>query len=145
MESDALWALDREGGMEKAFCCVSARARDFARFGKLFLDAGVVDGVRIVPREWADPATFPGWRTADGYTHRHLWWFPEGSEGDYYAYGHNGQFVYVNPASRVVIVKFSETNHQDPVPMFRAIAASLRSATNLAEIERLAEPRLANR
>jgi len=137
MESDALWALDREGGMEKAFCCVSARARDFARFGKLFLDAGVVDGVRIVPREWADPATFPGWRTADGYTHRHLWWFPPGGEGDFYAYGHNGQYVYVNPASRTVIVKFSEGCGEDPVGMFRAVAAALKPAERSAEMDRL--------
>ena len=145
MESPALWAMDREGGAEKAFCCISARARDFARFGQLFLDGGRANGVQVVPAGWAAHGVVPGVRTPDGYTHRHLWWFPEGSEGDYYAYGHNGQYVYVNPASRVVIVKFSETNHQDPVPMFRAIAASLRSATNLAEIERLAAPRLANR
>lgn len=40
MESQALWALDREGGSEKTFCCLSARARDFARFGQLMRDGG---------------------------------------------------------------------------------------------------------
>jgi len=145
MEAPALWAMDREDGTEKAFCCISARGRDFARFGQLFLDGGRANGSQVVPEEWARHHVVPGVRTPDGYTHRHLWWFPEGIEGDFYAYGHNGQYVYVNPASRTVIVKFSETNHQDPVPMFRAIAASLRSSANLAEIDLLAAPRVATR
>lgn len=145
MESEALWALDREGGSEKAFCCISAHARDFARFGRLFLDNGRANGAQVIPAAWANPASFPGVRTLDGYTHRHLWWFPEGSEGDYYAYGHNGQYLYVNPASRTVIVKFSETNRQDPVGMFRAVSASLKPDSRVAELDRLAAPALASR
>lgn len=145
MESEALWALDRDGGNEKAFCCVSARARDFARFGRLFLDGGRANGAQVIPVEWANPAAFPGVQTLDRYMHRHLWWFPEGTEGDYYAYGHNGQYVYVNPAARTVIVKFSETNRQDPVAMFRAVAASLKPAARVAELDRLAATAVAAR
>lgn len=145
MEAPALWALDREGGSEKAFCCVSARARDFARFGRLFLDGGFANGARVVPAAWANPAAFPGTQTLDRYMHRHLWWFPEGNEGDYYAYGHNGQYVYVNPAARTVIVKFSETNRQDPVGMFRAVSAALKPESRVAELDRLAAPVVANR
>ena len=145
MESEALWALDREGGSEKAFCCISARARDFARFGRLFLDNGRVNGTQVIPAEWANPSAFPGVRTLDRYMHRHLWWFPEGNEGDYYAYGHNGQYVYVNPAARTVIVKFSETNRQDPVGMFRAVSAALKPASRVAELDRLAATALASR
>jgi CubicO group peptidase (beta-lactamase class C family) len=84
-------------------------------------------------------------RTLDRYVHRHLWWFPEGAEGDYYAYGHNGQYVYVNPAARTVIVKFSETNRQDPVGMFRAVAASLEPESRVAELDRLASQSFASR
>jgi CubicO group peptidase (beta-lactamase class C family) len=145
MESDALWALDREGGAEKSFCCISARARDFARFGRLYLDGGRWNGAQIVPAAWAAHSTLPGVRTADGYTHRHLWWVPPGGEGDFYAYGHNGQYVYVNPAARVVIVKFSETNRQDPVAMFRAISGALKSPHRIAEIDRLSAQAVAQR
>jgi CubicO group peptidase (beta-lactamase class C family) len=145
MEADALWSLDREGGNEKAFCCVSARARDFARLGRVFLDGGRANGARIVPDGWANPAAFPGVRTLDRYMHRHLWWFPEGDQGDYYAYGHNGQYLYVNPAARTVIVKFSETNRQDPVGMFRAVAASLKPESRVAELDRLASQSFASR
>ena len=145
MESEALWALDREGGSEKTFCCISARARDFARFGRLYLDGGRSNGAQVLATAWASRSVLPGVRTIDGYTHQHLWWTPPGNEGDYYAYGHNGQYLYVNPGSRTVIVKFSETNRQDPVPMFRALAGALQSPANLAELDRLGAQTLALR
>lgn len=128
MEADALWSLDRIGGSEKAFCCISARARDFARLGRLFLAGGRRNGVQLVPTEWTAQAVLPGIRTGFGYVHRHLWWAPDGSEGDFYAYGHNGQYVYVNPRSGVVIVQFSQNGKRDPVAVFRSVAAWLRSA-----------------
>ena len=137
MESKALWALDRVGGTEKTFCCISARARDFARFGRLFLDGGRWNGRQIVPAKWIERTELPGMRVLDGYTHRHLWWTPEDNAGDFYAYGHNGQYVYVNPKSRVVIVKFSETNRQDPVPMFRTVSRELSNPARIAEMDRL--------
>ncbi|MEO6435250.1 MAG: serine hydrolase [Tepidisphaeraceae bacterium] len=145
MESEALWALDREGGTEKAFCCISARARDFARFGRLYLEGGRWNGERLVPTSWIARTVLPGVRMHDGYTHRHLWWTPEGVEGDFYAYGHNGQFLYVNPKARTVIVKFSETDRQDPLPMFRAVAAALQPAERVAELDRLAAQQIASR
>jgi CubicO group peptidase (beta-lactamase class C family) len=148
MESKALWALDREGGSEKTFCCLSARARDFARFGKLMRDGGRWNGRQLVPTAWAARSVLPGIEALDRHTHQHLWWVPHGSQGaygDFFAYGHNGQYLYVNPAARLVIVKFSETNRQDPVPMFRALADAVMAPTHLAEIDRLDAPLLAAR
>jgi len=43
----------------------------------------------------------------------------------------------VNPASRTVIVKFSEGCGEDPVGMFRAVAAALKPAERSAEMDRL--------
>jgi len=137
MEADALWALDREGGSEKAFCCLSARVRDFARFGRLSMLGGRWHGRQLIPADWAAHAALPPVHSVPGYTHRQLWWHPAGARGDYYAYGHNGQYLYVDPASGTVIVKFSETNRQDPLPMFRAVADALSRPANLAELERL--------
>ncbi len=145
MESDALWALDREGGAEKAFCCLSARARDFARFGRVLLDGGRLGSEQVVPVTSADPSAFPGTRMPDGYTQRRLWWFPEGAGGDYYAYGHNGQYLYVNPSARTVIVKLSENDRSDPLGAFRAIADTLRPEARVAELDRLAASALASR
>jgi CubicO group peptidase (beta-lactamase class C family) len=123
MEAGALWSLDREQGMEKAFCCVSARARDFARFGLLYANGGRWKGRQIIPADWAALTALPPVATRSGYRHRQLWWIPPGDIGDFYAYGHDGQYLYVNRACGVVIVKFSQTKRQDPVPMFRAVSA----------------------
>lgn len=145
MESQALWALDREGGSEKTFCCLSARARDFARFGKLMRDGGRANGQQLVPAAWIERTVLPGIPMRDGYVHRHLWWSPSEDRGDFFAYGHNGQYLYVNPAARLVIVKFSETKHQEPVPLFRALADAVIAPIHLAEIDRLDAQLLAAR
>lgn len=145
MESDAIWSLDREGGVEKAFCCISARARDFARFGRLYLQHGRSNGAQIVPADWAALSVLPGVTTSFGYLHQQLWWRPADDEKDFFAYGHDGQYLYVNPKARVVIVKFSETRHQDPVPMFRAIAGALTAPQRIAEIDRLDAQQIVSR
>lgn len=145
MESKALWAMDRDGGTEKTFCCLSARARDFARFGQLVRDGGRWQGRQLLPAAWLASGGVPGVRVPDGHVHQRLWWTPPGDRGDFYAYGHNGQYLYVNPDARLVIVKFSETNRQDPVPMFRALAEAVRVPTHRAEIDRLDAPWLAAR
>jgi CubicO group peptidase (beta-lactamase class C family) len=151
MESKALWALDREGGSEKTFCCLSARARDFARFGLLMRDGGRWHGRQLVPTAWAGHSVLPGIEALDRHTHQQLWRAPHGDavhaapRGDFYAYGHNGQYLYVNPAARLVIVRFSETNRQDPVPMFRALADAVMAPQHLAEIDRQDAPLLAAR
>jgi CubicO group peptidase (beta-lactamase class C family) len=140
MESKALWAMDRADGSEKTFCCLSARARDFARFGKLMRDGGRWNGQPIVPAAWASRAVLPGTEMPDHYVHQHLWWTPPAGgvdRGDFYAYGHNGQYLYINPKAQLVIVKFSETNQQDPVPLFRAVADAVTVPHHLAQIGRL--------
>jgi CubicO group peptidase (beta-lactamase class C family) len=41
MEYDASWSIDRKkNGLEKTFCCLNARARDFAKIGRLYLKNG---------------------------------------------------------------------------------------------------------
>ena len=42
---NALWALDKKDGFEKAFCCFNSSARDFLKIGLLMLGDGVVDWV----------------------------------------------------------------------------------------------------
>lgn len=39
MEYDASWSLDRKKyGLEKTFCCLNARALDFAKMGRFYLN-----------------------------------------------------------------------------------------------------------
>jgi len=108
-EADAAWVLDA-AGMEAAYCCLSARLRDWARLGQLLLDDGRVDGRRVVPAEWvraATTATAPHLqpRVATpyfGYGYQ-VWIFPDGL--GFALLGIRGQAVFVNPRERLVMVQ----------------------------------------
>ena len=54
-EYDASWNVDSKRFMEpKAFCCLNARAEDFAKFGELFLHHGLIGTDTIVSPAWID-------------------------------------------------------------------------------------------
>ncbi len=58
MEEDALWQLDsEESGLEKAYCCVSSNARDFARFGSLLNHKGAFGKSQLLPRSFVEKIT----------------------------------------------------------------------------------------
>jgi CubicO group peptidase (beta-lactamase class C family) len=96
---------------------IYASARDWARFGQLYLDDGVVDGQRILPTNWTvdankqtlDSLYGSGFWTntgssADG---RHI---ISGMPGDaYFASGMNGQRILIVPSQRLVIVRLGST------------------------------------
>jgi len=116
MENDGVWTLDHEGdGLEKTWCCLAASARDFAKLGQLYLNRGLRDGQQIVSDEWVEQSTAFGafdnntWpqRFVDmglgGYGYQ--WWLVSEDDGDFFAWGKDGQFIYVNPTTNVVIVR----------------------------------------
>jgi CubicO group peptidase (beta-lactamase class C family) len=114
MEADANWWLDAPDGIEIAGSGLSATLRDYGRFGLFFMNGGVVDGERILPAGWTEEAGAPkslkdGRRLDYGY----FWWpavptaaTPD-TEGAFMAEGIFGQFLYINPRERVVIVAWS--------------------------------------
>lgn len=145
MESAGHWIIDSEG-MEMAYGGLQATARDFAKLGELYRLDGRWQGRQIVPEAWVKasvtpdaPHLVPGKRdnsdSAFGYGYQ--WWLMDGDEGEYSAIGVYNQFVYVNPARRLVITKLSaspnygQTNDErsyrefETVSMFRAIGRSL--------------------
>ncbi len=57
-EFDASWSLDSTlGNVARAFCCLNARAVDYARFGQVFLNDGRLNGQNIVPAAWVRQST----------------------------------------------------------------------------------------
>jgi CubicO group peptidase (beta-lactamase class C family) len=132
----ASWSLDHEGGFEKLESGVNARAIDFARFGQLFLDAGVAtDGRRVLPASWVEAATAPAGALSlasrrPGAYYNLFWWGQQRSDGayDFSARGNHGQFVHVSPAHRVVIARFGSRYDVPPtewVPLLERFAAAL--------------------
>ncbi|MGY6550245.1 MAG: serine hydrolase domain-containing protein [Roseinatronobacter sp.] len=134
-EADATWSTDRTG-REIVLCCLNARLRDYARFGRLYLEGGAREGRQIVPADWVRasvnptaPHLQPGENPASDWTfgYGYKWWIPEDPQGDFTAIGIWGQYVYVDPAREVVIVKTSadpafDDNDHETIAAFRAIA-----------------------
>ena len=94
-----------------------ASARDWARFGLLYLNDGVWNGERILPEGWVKYTTTPAPAAAMGRYGAH-WWLNAGDSNDpsnrkypdlpndmYWADGFEEQYVIVIPSKKLVIVR----------------------------------------
>lgn len=84
--------------------------RDLVRFGELYRNGGVLDGERILPREWIEAS----WdvrvrspRNGDGYG---LGWWARESSGHAvrFGWGYGGQFLFVVPSLELTVVFTSD-------------------------------------
>lgn len=124
-EFDATWSLDRPEGREKAFCCLNARARDFARIGAMVLDDGVVGNRQVVPKEWIDRITGQAVDIGAGWAYSAQWWMPP--SGELVASGIHGQLIVVDHRERTVIVRLADDD------LDRDTAAILAALDTLVE------------
>jgi len=143
MEFPATWSLDSDKtGFEKMESGINARAIDFAKFGRLFLNKGNWEGVQVVPSEWVTEATVMGNDARAGdkryyskeqvfnsgklYYKYHWWCFDRGNgDYDYTAAGNFGQHIYVCPSKNMVIARngFSRGSVDFwPTLFYRAVA-----------------------
>ncbi len=89
--------------------------RDYARFGQMILDRGMWKGKQIVPADWIAQSTITSAKTDtknDGWGYGYQWWIPPNSAqngGDFLARGVYGQYIYINPTRRTVVIKTSGT------------------------------------
>ncbi len=115
-EHDAQLSVDYRGSAvaNGGFCIT---LRDLARFGQMVLDDGRYNGRQIVSSGWIDDIRFNGknssWKPTkygkvwpDGF-YRNQWYVTKDDQGSFFAVGVNGQHIWINPTTRVVIVKFS--------------------------------------
>jgi CubicO group peptidase (beta-lactamase class C family) len=88
-----------------------ASARDFARFGLLYLRDGVWDGARLLPEGWVDQARAPhGPQPMEGAGYGAHWWLGLAGPGSFSANGHEGQYTVVIPRLDMVIVRHGATD-----------------------------------
>jgi len=111
--------FDGAGTLESATQML-APARDWARFGMLYLNDGVVGGQRVLPQGWVTysasptPNAFVGYGAgfwtnlgdSFGANHRVERGWPRDA---FFAKGTIGQYVIVIPSKRLVIVRFGKT------------------------------------
>ena len=84
-------------------------ARDFARFGYLYLRDGLWDGRRILPEGWVDYSRTPSALAPDGSYGAHFWVIP-GSLGLFHCSGAWGQRILISPKLDLVVVRLGRTS-----------------------------------
>lgn len=133
---DALWSKDRKDGMEKAFCCFTATARDLARLGKLICDSGFWNGIQIIDPEYYHAMTTPSsevshkGRPVDFYGFH--WWLTDWKGMEViYARGIKGQYIIAIPSEKLVIIRLGEKRSNDyygehPTDLFLYLRAAMK-------------------
>ncbi|MCK5824993.1 MAG: serine hydrolase [Ichthyobacteriaceae bacterium] len=102
---DAYWMLDKQNGMEKAFCCFNSNARDFARFGKLWLNKGKWNGKQLISEDFVNLSINPVYKDTPYYGYS--WWLEKSyfKTPVHFMRGILGQYVVVVPEHDLIIVR----------------------------------------
>lgn len=129
-EFDASWSLDRKKGREKSFCCINARAEDFAKFASLYLHLGNWQGKQVIPEEWVKQSVQLQPDTEDNF-YQNQWWLWGTSDTrhpeivNYAAQGHLGQVMAIHPAKDLIVVRFGKQwGHTSWANFFKSISQS---------------------
>ncbi len=101
-EADAGWELDTTG-QEMTFCCMVARLRDWARLGLMLANDGRWNGRQVVARQWLHEMAKPDRARNSHYGYQT--WVVNESRGQIELRGILGQFVLVDPVTRLVLVQ----------------------------------------
>lgn len=123
-EADGFFIMDGPPGVGREFTGAgfNAVARDYARFGQMMLDGGRANGRQIVPAAWVAEATRPADAEGPMGGYGYQWWTVANSNA-YYALGLEGQFIYIDPDSRTVIVKLSYFPEDDQAAFGETLTA----------------------
>ena len=114
--------------------------RDFAKIGSLYLHEGFWNGKQIVPKEWVHSSVTPDAphiQPGESFGYGYQWWIPQSADGEFMAIGVYNQYIYINPATKTVVVKLSANPHFNDanyipssdyasLELFRAIAATFK-------------------
>jgi CubicO group peptidase (beta-lactamase class C family) len=110
-EYPATFSVDsKEHKFEHVADGLNATAIDFAKIGMLLLHEGQWNKKQIVPVNWINESIsiIESSKTdRTGLNYKNLWWINR-ENGDFHAEGHFGQYIFVSPRSKVVIVRFGE-------------------------------------
>ena len=136
MGGDALWSQNVPGpeGVSFGHCCLAARLIDFALLGEFHLRDGVWRGRRLVPEGWVAMVGAPNAAfqepsdASSGYGMQ--FWVPQGYDGEFYAAGAFGQYLWVDTQRDVVVAQFSaqfpgEIEDRERHAAFRAIVSAV--------------------
>ncbi len=125
-EADATWLLDAEG-FEVAHFGFNAVLRDYARLGRLLAHDGAWQGKPIVPTQWMIDATTT--RPSDSYLrpgttkagYGYLLWLLPGTRRQFALIGAFGQYTFIDPGSKLVMVQTALDRHDEVWHLWSAL------------------------
>ena len=107
---------------------ISCTARDLALFGQLIIQDGNFNGEQILPRAWVAQTLEGALKevlvptylssTHPSGSYKNQWWITGSPSQEIYAVGIYGQYIWIDPSTQTVIVKFSSI----PVPVDPTLA-----------------------
>ena len=141
-EEDAYIMLDPVGTPLQG-SGLNATTRDLARFGEMLRRGGTYNGQKVLDKAVVDELQKGGDREKfkaapnraawAGYSYHNQWWISHNADGTFEALGVNGQYVHINPAAQMVVVKLSSHPvtfagfwHLSHTKAFAALAQAVR-------------------
>jgi CubicO group peptidase (beta-lactamase class C family) len=113
MESYGFYVIDGPPGVGREFTGggFNAVLRDYGRLGLMMLNQGRANGRQVLPASYVAESTKPSTNSDTETGEPHLgyayFWWPILNSQAFTALGGEGQFIYVDPASKTVVVKLS--------------------------------------
>jgi len=114
--TDAVFETDPSGDFVGS-SYLYATARDYARFGLLYLNDGVFSGERILPEGWVKYTRTPA--SGSGGKYGALFWlnidgrYPSAPSDMFSCEGHDGQMIFIMPSHDIVVVVLGFSHKPD--------------------------------
>ena len=131
----AFWSVDKKDGDEKSYCCFNSNARDFARFGKLYLNFGKWNNQILIDSNYVAQSVIPAeLLDEDGNKNEkygYSWWLMNYKNYKiFYARGINGQYLFCIPDLNMIVVRLGhqrakKVGHEHPKDVYIYLDAAM--------------------
>ena len=111
MCEDGLWSTDKKG-VEKAFCCISAAAKDYAKFGRLYLNKGKWNGKTVFSEDWYNKTIRRDSTEGSSLNFNYSWHIGLQKYEDFMAICLYKQHIYIYPEKEIIIVLLNNREDQ---------------------------------
>jgi CubicO group peptidase (beta-lactamase class C family) len=139
-EADAYITVDRKGAARTAGgICVLPR--DLLRFGELVRNRGYANGQQVIPERWiedcSDGGSLDAWNRGESAkefpagSYRNKWYQTGNEHRVMLAIGIHSQWIYINPVTKVTIVKLSS---QDEPLRLDLDNTNMQAFTNVSDV-----------
>jgi hypothetical protein len=100
----SVWAYDYRSKHTRAMSSFGGSARDYAKFGLLYLNKGKWANEQLLDSNWVIKSTSATNALGDEVGYNNSWFIGDEQVGDYMGLGMYRQQIYINPKNKMVIV-----------------------------------------